>query len=94
MRDRHTLPDKYWTDKATTALVGRTITRVQYMTKDNAAGTGWYKRPIFLVLDDGSFIFPQSDDEGNNGGALSHVATDEKLEEDGYDHTPVYPVLS
>ena len=53
MRDRHTLPDKYWTDKATTALVGRTINRVQYMTKDNAAGTGWYKRPIFLVLDDG-----------------------------------------
>ncbi|MDB0030533.1 hypothetical protein N9E34_03635 [Opitutales bacterium] len=86
-------PEKYWTDSATKALVGRKIVKVQYMTKDNAKESDWFQRPLFLILDDGSFLFPQSDDEGNDGGALGHVAPDEKLNEDGYYHQPIYPVL-
>ena len=85
--------EKYWKKRASDALVGRKIVGVQYMTKENAEESGWYARPLFLILDDGSFLFPQSDDEGNDGGALGHVAADEKLDEDGYDHTPIFPVL-
>lgn len=87
-------PTEYWTEAAHDALVGRKIVKVQYMTKENAKESGWFKRPLFLILDDGSFIFPQSDDEGNDGGALGHVAPDEKLNEDGYNHNPIYPTLS
>jgi hypothetical protein len=30
----------------------------------------WYNRPLCILLDDGTWIIPQSDDEGNDGGAL------------------------
>ena len=45
-------PEKYWTDTATKALVGRKIVKVQYMTKDNAKESGWFQRPPFLILDE------------------------------------------
>ena len=48
------------------------IIKVQYMTKKNAGDLDWYQRPLMLKLDDGSLIFPQADDEGNDGGALVH----------------------
>ena len=31
---------------------------------------GWYSRPVAFLLDNGVWIFPSADDEGNNGGAL------------------------
>jgi hypothetical protein len=31
---------------------------------------GWDERSIVLILDDGNMIFPSSDDEGNQAGAL------------------------
>ena len=39
---------------------------------------GWYSRPICMQLDDGTWIFPMADDEGNDGGALA-VGNDETL---------------
>ena len=36
-------------------------------------GFGWRKRPVILVLDDGTEIIPQMDDEGNDGGSLLWV---------------------
>lgn len=62
----------FWEQRARDALVGRKIVDVQYMTKENAKEHGWFARPLFLKLDDGSVVFPQSDDEGNDGGALGH----------------------
>ena len=38
----------------------------------------WYKRPVALHLDNGVWVFPSQDDEGNDGGAL--FTTDEKQE--------------
>ena len=39
----------------------------------------WGNRPICLQLDDGSWIYPQMDDEGNDGGALYyHDAKDQE----------------
>ena len=32
---------------------------------------GWHSRPVCMQLDDGTWIFPMADDEGNDGGALA-----------------------
>ena len=83
--------EKNWTDKATKALVGKKIVKVQYMTVDNSKEFDWNQRPLLLTLDDGSVIFPQSDDEGNDGGALGHCPPKGKEEDDN--HEDVFPVL-
>jgi hypothetical protein len=64
------------------------------MTDKNANEAMWYSRPIILVLDDGTIICPQSDDEGNNGGALMCETKDGKMigEEFPTDWT-ILPVL-
>ena len=31
---------------------------------------GWYKNPLTMFFSDGSILMPQSDDEGNDGGAM------------------------
>ena len=61
---------KEWTDKAAALLVGRTITEVRYLTDAERKGLGWHGRPIAIRLDDGTWLWPSSDDEGNNAGAL------------------------
>lgn len=67
--------EERWTKHAEEWLVGRKIVKVQYMTDKNAEESMWYRRPILLVLDDGTIVYPQSDDEGNNGGALTCEST-------------------
>ena len=51
-------------------LSGLTITRVHYMTPREADHLGWYKSSIVFEMSDGSLLFPQMDDEGNDGGAM------------------------
>ena len=51
-------------------LVGLKIVGVRYLTKEETDASGWYSSPIVIELDDGSALIPQSDDEGNDGGAL------------------------
>lgn len=60
-----------WNETASTLLKGRTITDVFYMTEEEAEDLGWQSRALVLVLDDGSQLIAQSDDEGNDAGALS-----------------------
>jgi hypothetical protein len=40
------------------------------LTEAECAGLDWYSRPIIIQLSDGTMVFPSSDDEGNNAGAL------------------------
>jgi len=54
-------------------LSGLTITRVRYMTPKEVEHLGWYKSSIVFGMSDGSLLFPQMDDEGNDGGAMSHI---------------------
>ena len=54
-------------------LVGRTIAKVQYLTQKEADDMGWDSRPLVIWFTDGSHIVPQSDDEGNNGGAMFYA---------------------
>lgn len=67
--------DQHWNDLATMTFVGRKIVSAQYMSQTEAKKYGWYGRPLILNLDDGNFIHAMSDDEGNDGGALT-TATD------------------
>ena len=60
----------YWNDKANMLLLGKRIVKVYYLSTKEAHDYEWYKRPVSFVLDDGTRIIPQMDDEGNDGGAL------------------------
>ena len=79
-----------WNAKAFDFFVGKKIAMARYLTEREMVNTfgeekyGSYKVPLALFFDDGSYTFPQMDDEGNDGGAL---ATSSKEE-------PVMPVLS
>jgi hypothetical protein len=62
--------DLHWLIEAKSQLLNRKIVEVRYMTHEEMENFGWYNRPVVMVLDDGNTIFPSTDDEGNNGGAL------------------------
>lgn len=53
-----------------TFLTGKTIAIVRYMTEAECKKLMWDKRPLLIRFTDGSYIIPQSDDEGNDGGAM------------------------
>lgn len=62
--------EEIWTAKAIKLLLNKKIVLVRYLTQEEADEMGWTSRPIVLMLDDKTMIFPSMDDEGNNGGAL------------------------
>ena len=59
-----------WIKKIIKLLVGKKIVKIQYMTKRVAEEQGWYRRPIQIRLEDGTWLTPSQDDEGNDGGSL------------------------
>ena len=58
-------------------LQGKTIKEVTWLSDDEMKETGFYKRPVVIEFTDGSFIIPQEDDEGNDGGSMYYQ--DEKV---------------
>ena len=56
-----------------THLIGRKIVNVRHLNPEECDNFGWYSSPLALFLDDGTCLIPQSDDEGNNGGAMAHI---------------------
>ena len=60
-----------WEKLSADLLVGKTVKSVRYMNEAEAEHSGFYSRPLVIEFDDGSWIFPMADDEGNNGGALA-----------------------
>jgi hypothetical protein len=60
----------HWTKKVSDFLVGKTIKSVRYMNDKEMNDFMWYKKPVIITFTDGSYIIPQRDDEGNDGGAL------------------------
>jgi len=61
----------YWRKKAKDLLLNRKIVEVEWLTRTEADEIGWHKRPLAMKLDNGDWIFPMCDDEGNDGGALA-----------------------
>lgn len=51
-------------------LKGKTIKNVSFLSVSETEDLMWYKRPVVIQFTDGSYIIPQSDDEGNDGGSL------------------------
>ena len=70
--------EKYWEGRANDLLLGKQITEVRWLDKKEAEDIGWDSRPVALQLDDGTWIMPMRDDEGNDGGALA-VGSEETL---------------
>jgi hypothetical protein len=62
---------KKWEKEIAPHLVGKTIEKIEYLTKDNADDMDWHRLPLAIVFTDGSWIFPMMDAEGNNGGVLA-----------------------
>jgi len=62
--------EEKWTLDSQALLVGKKVVDVRYMTEAEAEESMWYSRPIIIVFDDGTYLIPMADDEGNNGGSL------------------------
>ena len=55
-------------------LLNRRIVSVRYMTDAEVEEMAWEGRPLVLLLDDGTTLYPSCDNEGNAAGALMGVA--------------------
>ena len=62
--------DSHWTNYAHERLYGKRVVGVRYLSASEATAMDWYHRPLVIEFDDGSYVFPSKDDEGNDGGAL------------------------
>tara|TARA_R100000458_G_C8265589_1_gene240684 strand:- start:1654 stop:1911 length:258 start_codon:yes stop_codon:yes gene_type:complete len=63
--------EKYWTDISAKHLVGKKIVEVRYIDKKEQEAWHWHNRALIIIFDDGSWMMPMSDDEGNDAGALA-----------------------
>ena len=61
----------YWTKRVEKFLLGQKIVKVEYMSEEDAEDMGWDSRPIQILLENGTWLTPTQDDEGNDGGAIS-----------------------
>ena len=62
---------KHWTKKVRKELLGKTITKVEYLTYEETEDNLWHKTPIAIQLDNKIWLVPIADDEGNDGGSIS-----------------------
>ena len=60
-------------EKRFSYLIGKKIKKVEYMSRKTANQIGWHYRPLTILFDDESVLYPQRDDEGNDGGALYYI---------------------
>jgi len=73
----------YWNKRMERLLLGKKIVKVQYMSEQDAEEQHWDRRPIQILLSNGVWLTPSSDDEGNDGGSIQ---TNSEID-------PVIPVL-
>ncbi len=62
---------KEWVKRVSTHLLGRKITKVEYLSAKECKDLGWDNCPIAIQLDNNVWLTPMSDDEGNDGGVIS-----------------------
>tara|TARA_R110000765_G_scaffold92493_3_gene174731 strand:- start:1626 stop:1922 length:297 start_codon:yes stop_codon:yes gene_type:complete len=61
---------EYWTKRISKKLVGRKIVQVEYFSSREAEESMWDNRPVTFLLDNGMWLYPMRDDEGNDAGAI------------------------
>jgi hypothetical protein len=59
-----------WLKLAKKTVLGKKVISVRYMSKQESCDLGWNYRPIILEFDDGTYLFPSMDEEGNGAGCL------------------------
>jgi hypothetical protein len=59
-----------WEERCAELLVGKTIKTVRYMYTAEKKDMAWFKKSLVIFFTDGSFIFPSSDNEGNDAGTF------------------------
>ncbi len=62
---------EHWTEKINKELLGRKITKIEYLTQDELDNNMWDRSPIAIELDNRIWLVPMADDEGNDGGSIS-----------------------
>lgn len=62
-----------WTEIAEKRVLGKQIVAVEYMSDQEADHMGWHNRPVAFKLNDGTWLYPQADDEGNEAGAMYYA---------------------
>ena len=67
-----------WTTEAENVLLNKRIVKVEYMSAKESDDYMWNNRPITFLLDDGTRIIAQMDDEGNDGGVLWYGTQDDE----------------
>ena len=67
-----------WTTEAEKVLLNKRIVKVEYMTAKESNDYMWNNRPVSFLLDDGTRIIAQMDDEGNDGGVLWYGTQDDE----------------
>jgi len=60
-----------WEKRIAKCLVGRKIVEIRYLSKEESENCGFYNLPLVLILDNGEWLMPMRDDEGNDGGAMA-----------------------
>tara|TARA_R110002051_G_scaffold324572_1_gene422459 strand:- start:1148 stop:1402 length:255 start_codon:yes stop_codon:yes gene_type:complete len=60
-----------WNKIAEKLLLGKKIVKVEYMSVKESEDMMWSYQPVCFLLNDGNWIFPMRDDEGNDAGALA-----------------------
>lgn len=70
MENTTTVDEQKHLKKFNEYLKGKTIKNVSFLSVSETEDLMWYKRPVVIQFTDGSYIIPQSDDEGNDGGSL------------------------
>ncbi len=67
------------TQEAESALKGRRITAVRYMTAREAKNMCWDARPLVLELDDGGLVYASADELLNDAGVLWFERGEEEM---------------
>lgn len=70
-----------WEQLAKKVLLGKKIVMVRYMTQAEMDETGFQNLGLIMELDDGTIIWPTSDNDGTNSGAL-HYSIDSETRND------------
>lgn len=51
-------------------FAGKKIIGARFLSDSEAIEQGWLNKPFAIILEDGTFIIPMKDDEGNDAGSL------------------------